>query len=361
MKLGQIFNEFITVVKDDKNYTIGLLNTDGKVLFSSDPSKISQRFRLDCFSESDRLYPIQVKNQDFGYLWVHSLERGGEMVGNLLAQSLKNRLTYELADELLQMNTSLEHQLIQLLINKEKFDFEEIIDLMQELKIDTKAPKVSILIINPQGFAEESLTRLKYRMENRGSFQSRIDHQSILLFKTVSPEIKPDHMQLHLAEFISELQDWGLTDCYFYVGMLQGNPRLYYKSYESCLWLKHNIQMKLDKPLFFADHIFDYFISKWISDEELQAFDYYRKSSRQLTNTGEMIKIAEQLFRNDYNITQTAEALFLHKNTLVYKIKKYEEVFGLDIRSSFQDKIVFYLIASLLKVDKKRKEAGGQS
>lgn len=45
---------------------------------------------------------------------------------------------------------------------------------------------------------------------------------------------------------------------------------------------------------------------------------------------------------NDMNISKTSNSLFLHRNTLVYKLEKIKEILGLDLKN-FKDALVFYL------------------
>ena len=45
---------------------------------------------------------------------------------------------------------------------------------------------------------------------------------------------------------------------------------------------------------------------------------------------------------NDFNITKTSNSLFLHRNTLIYRLEKIKEILNLDLKN-FRDSFVFYL------------------
>ena len=45
-------------------------------------------------------------------------------------------------------------------------------------------------------------------------------------------------------------------------------------------------------------------------------------------------------FANDLNISETARKLYIHRNTLVYRIEKLQKVTGLDIRK-FDEAMTF--------------------
>ena len=65
-----------------------------------------------------------------------------------------------------------------------------------------------------------------------------------------------------------------------------------------------------------------------------------------------------KFFENSLNISETARKLFVHRNTLVYRIEKIKKLTGLDLRN-FEDAIVFkvslmvnkYLKGSSIKND----------
>lgn len=61
-----------------------------------------------------------------------------------------------------------------------------------------------------------------------------------------------------------------------------------------------------------------------------------------IINDPELEQTALAFFDHNLNITETAQALFIHRNTLIYRLNKLENVTGYDIRK-FNDAISFYL------------------
>jgi carbohydrate diacid regulator len=51
-------------------------------------------------------------------------------------------------------------------------------------------------------------------------------------------------------------------------------------------------------------------------------------------------------FQNDLNLTAASKQLFIHRNTLNYRLDKIKKDFGLDLRS-FQDAVVFRIISEI--------------
>ena len=50
----------------------------------------------------------------------------------------------------------------------------------------------------------------------------------------------------------------------------------------------------------------------------------------------------QKFFENNLNISETARQLFVHRNTLVYRLERLEKLIGLDIRK-FEDAMTFKL------------------
>ena len=47
-----------------------------------------------------------------------------------------------------------------------------------------------------------------------------------------------------------------------------------------------------------------------------------------------------RFFGNNLNISETARQLYIHRNTLVYRLERIEKILGLDIRT-FEDAMLF--------------------
>ena len=54
----------------------------------------------------------------------------------------------------------------------------------------------------------------------------------------------------------------------------------------------------------------------------------------------EILFTIQKFFENNLNVSETARKLFVHRNTLVYRLEKIKRITGLDLRE-FEDAIVF--------------------
>ena len=72
-------------------------------------------------------------------------------------------------------------------------------------------------------------------------------------------------------------------------------------------------------------------------------------SARDIFDDREMINTAEEFFNNSLNVSETARKLYLHRNTLNYRLDKIEKSTGLNIRK-IADAITFKMITIILKL-----------
>ncbi|MBO5712993.1 MAG: helix-turn-helix domain-containing protein [Clostridia bacterium] len=73
------------------------------------------------------------------------------------------------------------------------------------------------------------------------------------------------------------------------------------------------------------------------------------ENGKQIFLDDEIIETAEEFLNNNLNISETARVLYVHRNTLMYRIDKIERTIGLDIRK-FGDALTFRIISVLYKL-----------
>ncbi len=72
---------------------------------------------------------------------------------------------------------------------------------------------------------------------------------------------------------------------------------------------------------------------------------------KEIFSDEEMVSTAEEFLENSLNTSETSRKLYLHRNTLIYRLDKIEKATGLNIRK-FSDAITFRLITILSRLVK---------
>ncbi|OCA88129.1 transcriptional regulator [Bacillus sp. FJAT-27225] len=87
----------------------------------------------------------------------------------------------------------------------------------------------------------------------------------------------------------------------------------------------------------FEDHSVYHFLDSNIKDLQLE--DFFMKRLGKLyeqdkTQGTDYISTLENYFANNINISETAKAMFLHRNTVIYRIDKIKEILNTDLKNS---------------------------
>lgn len=70
---------------------------------------------------------------------------------------------------------------------------------------------------------------------------------------------------------------------------------------------------------------------------------YDSTALKRVFSDAELLSTCFSLFENDLNVSLTARKLYMHRNTLIYRINKIEKLCGLNV-STFSDAVTFLLL-----------------
>lgn len=357
MELTKIFSEFVDVIQENEHFDIGLLDLHGIVLECSNESEIGTQKNMSP-STTDFYHDIVISNQKIGCFWVHSNDENLKLVAHLLADSLDTRIEAELNDDELRSNMTKDDQLIKYLLNEENFQTEKILRLVDEMQLDSVAKRVAIYIHWKEKMNfDDILLSLKIQNSSDELIVSAIDSKSLLFFQRVSSKLSDELMREYFQEYKLKLQQLGIRNCYIVVGSIQSKFKNYADSYKHSQWVYQNKKLEKDTVYFFNDFVMGYFVSFLDLEAVATVYDNYDWRDKQ-ADQDEIIELADALIQVDFKLSQAAAKLFLHKNTLIYKLHKYEKIFHIDIRGSFQGKCTFCLIAKVFKERKRNKQVG---
>lgn len=73
------------------------------------------------------------------------------------------------------------------------------------------------------------------------------------------------------------------------------------------------------------------------------------ESAKEIFEDDEMLNTAEEFLQNSLNVSETSRNLYMHRNTLLYRLDKIEKATGLNIRQ-FPDAVSFRVLTILYKL-----------
>ena len=91
-----------------------------------------------------------------------------------------------------------------------------------------------------------------------------------------------------------------------------------------------------------------YILLKDLDREKIKKYSSYMTmpNIQGILEDEELMKTADAFFENSLNISLTSKKIYMHRNTLVYRIEKIHKAIGLDIRK-FEDAMAFKIVAIL--------------
>jgi len=78
-------------------------------------------------------------------------------------------------------------------------------------------------------------------------------------------------------------------------------------------------------------------------------YDITDESFREIFDNEEMLETAEEFLHCSLNVSETSRNLYMHRNTLLYRLDKIEKATGLNIRL-FSDAVCFRVLTSIYKL-----------
>ena len=182
-----------------------------------------------------------------------------------------------------------------------------------------------------------------------------MDRHSVVLIKDMSEEDSVDE----LIQFAQALQEtlMGETAHQMTVGIGRSRHMLH-ELRESYAEARRAIEVgRIFKPEE-SIHVFSRLIlERFLMElpQDISAYYHgllFNRKNQRLFNE-EMLYTIDMFFKKDLNLSDTARQLYIHRNTLVYRLDKVQKQTGLDLRS-FEDAVTFKLLMELKKVSGER-------
>ncbi len=199
--------------------------------------------------------------------------------------------------------------------------------------------------------AETAISILKNVVqENSQDLVAEVGRHAIALIKTIDDRFEFSEME-QLANalqntFLSETSHTALIG----IGDVRSKLSQLCESYEEARSAINvgRVYHKKQNVFIFRKMLLERFLSN-IPEDTSNGFHHmmFNRKTARLFND-EMIHTIEKFFENSLNLSETARQLYIHRNTLVYRLDKVQRIIGLDLRA-FDDAVTFKLMMLLGK------------
>ncbi len=370
----ELAKKFIEQITQYTDYNVNIMDDKGIIIASRDPSRVGTfhevayqivRGREDIVSTASSAdYPgvlpginmvISIEGRREGAVGLTGDPEVIRPVALICKMAIEAMLKYEIQQRERKRHENQKERFVRMLTQKEFSDPEELRSAAGELCYSEGIVRIPILCRLSGAEAEQFLSLIKSdEKHSREDISFLLDESSVLLFKTM--DMDQERMfadyKFAIADYLSSALRWlrgqGGTGR-FYIGSFQKNFTQYYYGYRHCLWLEKSA-LSTAETVYFYDHSAEYLVRILPLNEIQQAYNVYdqclpEEFKKNFTDT------ARALIRSNYNFTEAAAALYIHKNTLLYRYGKIKEILGINPMASAQDR--FFMEALLVDLDGK--------
>lgn len=359
------------------NRNVNIMDRDGMIIASGEKNRINTYHKgaddviksgkiIEIYPEEVPDYPgakegvnlpIRVGDKIVGVVGVYGHPHEVRIIANLVKKAVELNLEQHLLSEQVKLVTDLKQQILRKLIYDEDLEKrdEEILCLSKLVNLDLKANRYAIILEIRNYSVQDSLEFLKIASKLEAFLLAHhyldeedfygVINQSLIIFKKFPMTGRTDEQTL--LDLISQ----GIYRQYGYEiriarGSFHSGLSGYRKSYQEARTL---LKINGNDPIRNISELevqVDYLLNQ-ISQDDLEHFvqPIYRKI---LNKKGRIqpwiIKTLKALFEHNFKLAETADSLFIHKNTMAYRVKRIEEITGLSISDNFYHTVMLNLL-----------------
>ncbi len=227
----------------------------------------------------------------------------------------------------------------------------DILNRSQKLHIEMRARRVVFLV----EVAREKDAGIMETIRSLFSggirdFITAVDEKDIIIVKEMTDEETVDDLNLIAHELVDTLESEVMVSARVSYGTVVSDIKEVSRSYKEA-------KMALDVGnIFYSDRRVVAYgnlgIGRLIYQLPLQLCRMFIReifgSERPVEFDEETLTTIDQFFSNNLNVSKTSRELYIHRNTLVYRLDKLQKMTGLDIQT-FEDAITFQIALMVMK------------
>ncbi|MCR4903286.1 MAG: helix-turn-helix domain-containing protein [Butyrivibrio sp.] len=221
----------------------------------------------------------------------------------------------------------------------------DIYNRAKKLRIEAVVPRV-ILLIETSGDMDNTASELLSGMytSQTGDYVTAVDESSVILIKSLSESDSYEDIEKIATTIVDMMNTEAMLNVRVAFGTIVGELKDLSKSYKEA-----KMALEVGKIFYAEKRVTAYntlgigrliyqlpvslckmFIEEIFGGKETLPSDLDE----------ETINTINKFFENNLNVSETSRELFVHRNTLVYRIEKLQKSTGLDIRT-FDDALTF--------------------
>ena len=349
---NQILQNAIEGLKGITRIDFCVMDTDGKLLASTFAEQENYEEEVVSFVESPADSQVVQGYQFFKIFDEHQLEYvllangGGDdvyMIGKIAVFQIQNLLVaYK---ERFDKDNFIKNLLLDNLL------LVDIYNRAKKLHIDTEVRRVIFIIETKHEKDSSALDNIRGLLGNRAKdFVTAVDEKNIIVVKELEPNDGHIELEKLAQNLYTLLKEEGEEEVLIAYGTIVNDIKEVSKSYKEA-----KLALDVGKIFFGERSVIAYsalgigrliyqlpiplckmFIREIFEGKSPDDFDE------------ETLTTINKFFENNLNVSETSRQLYIHRNTLVYRLDKLQKSTGLDLRV-FEDAITFKIALMVVK------------
>lgn len=348
--------KFIDKTAKHLEYNINIMNEKGIIIASKDTSRVGNfhevaydmlngTLETGIVKEEHKFIGtkpgvnlfIDYKNKHVGVICVTGNPDNVYSFAGLVKTSMEAMLEYEIQMEGEQGRKDKSQQFLYYLLFEENADIAQANAMADELRLKKDILRVCILIKHDPSKEPKIIIDglINAQSHSKQDIITIARNDDIIVFKAIDgshTEAIRDYRCI-VNEFYNQSQVKS-TECYdtgeiaFYVGTMQEKLGNYRASYSHAQELRLYLKQK-EGIYFFNDYIINYYRSLVTMKNCENIFHVYQTIFSE-EEKKQMVEMVEVLSKNNYNVVNSAKALYIHRNTLLFRLNKIKGVLNID-------------------------------
>lgn len=209
-----------------------------------------------------------------------------------------------------------------------------------ELQIDTDISRLVFIVQIPGN--ETGVVQLMRNMFPEQDFIINIDNKNIVLIKALTSEYPSDFAKKTAKSIVDTINSELMLKVCVGIGTPVDSINDISRSFsEARLAIEIGRVFEGDKYILSYDELGIGRLIYQLPSKLCELFldEIFKKDGLEVLDDETLLTI-DKFFENNLNVSETSRQLFVHRNTLVYRLDKIERLTGLDLRK-FDDAVVF--------------------
>ncbi len=358
---NQVIQEMINDLYQIMDVQISVFEINGKLIAKSDNADSTSSDFIDSFISSvadnieikgRHLFKVYDQNEPV-YILSASGKSDSYSIGKIAVSQLQRLVTaYK---EKYDINSFLQNLLLDNLL------LVDIYNKAKQLKIENLSKRIVFVIKLWKKKDESALELVKSLYSSRNKhYVTEVDEDSIVLIKNLDENETFEEQENEASTLVDMLNTEAMTKACVAYGTIADDIKSISSSYREA-----KMSLEVGKIFYPDKNVISYKslgIGRLIYQLPMSLCDMFLeevfRGEIPPNKDEESINTINQFFQNNLNISETARQLYVHRNTLTYRLDKIEKMTGLDVKN-FEDAVTFkiaLMVASYKEIMEKNSQ-----